>query len=194
MHTAGPVSPRTPLQDGPIGVERLANKHDAGKSGVAVSWRAGRAWPAVPIRDRSARMSQNNVNRIMGAWTCDLHGHGAAAWLGREIAWQGRSLRGNDSVSMILLLGRSRGRLSAEPATPANAGGAPWFQCGYPWPGIAEFLRSSQQNRARSHSAHDSLVSSLSTASGRFSLSPYGTFWVLMKQQEHLQQKQWEKP
>ena len=61
-----------------------------------------------------ARMSQNNVNRIMGAWTDDSHGHGAAALLGQEIAWQGRSLRGNDSVSMILLLGSPGGRLSAE--------------------------------------------------------------------------------
>jgi len=50
----------------------------------------------------------------MGAWTCDSHGRGAAALLGHEIAWQGRSLRGNDSVSMILLLGSPRGRLSAE--------------------------------------------------------------------------------
>ena len=96
----------------------------------------------MPHPYRSARTSQNNVNRIMGAWTCDLHGHGAAAWLGREIAWQGRSLRGNDSVSMILLLGRSRGRLSAEPATPANAGGAFWFHSDRPWPGIAELCRS----------------------------------------------------
>jgi hypothetical protein len=31
-----------------------ANKRGAGKGGFAVLWRAGRAWPALPDRERSA--------------------------------------------------------------------------------------------------------------------------------------------
>jgi len=31
-----------------------ANERAAGKGGVAVLWRAGRAWPALPERERSA--------------------------------------------------------------------------------------------------------------------------------------------
>ena len=32
----------------------MANKRGAGKGGFAVLWRAGRAWPALPDRERSA--------------------------------------------------------------------------------------------------------------------------------------------
>ena len=31
----------------------MANKRGAGKGGFAVLWRAGRAWPALPDRERS---------------------------------------------------------------------------------------------------------------------------------------------
>jgi hypothetical protein len=34
-----------------------ANKRGAGKGGLAVLWRAGRAWPALPDRERSAAAS-----------------------------------------------------------------------------------------------------------------------------------------
>jgi hypothetical protein len=33
---------------------RWANKRGAGKGGFAVLWCAGRAWPALPDRERSA--------------------------------------------------------------------------------------------------------------------------------------------
>ena len=33
---------------------RRSNKRGSGKGGAAVLWRAGRAWPALPDRGRSA--------------------------------------------------------------------------------------------------------------------------------------------
>ncbi len=36
--------------------ETRANKRDAGKGGVAVWWRAGLARPALPDRERSAKL------------------------------------------------------------------------------------------------------------------------------------------
>jgi hypothetical protein len=35
-------------------MKRWANKRGAGKGGVAVLWRAGRVWPALPDRGRWA--------------------------------------------------------------------------------------------------------------------------------------------
>lgn len=34
--------------------QKTPNKRGAGKGGVAVLWRAGRDWPALPDRERSA--------------------------------------------------------------------------------------------------------------------------------------------
>ena len=38
--------------------EKAANKRGAGKGGLAVMWRAGRAWPALPDAERYAFTSQ----------------------------------------------------------------------------------------------------------------------------------------
>jgi hypothetical protein len=38
----------------------LPNKRGAGKGGIAVLWCAGRAWPALPDRERSAKSSNAN--------------------------------------------------------------------------------------------------------------------------------------
>jgi hypothetical protein len=35
-------------------LQKTPNKRGAGKGGAVVSWRAGRAWPALPDRERSA--------------------------------------------------------------------------------------------------------------------------------------------
>jgi hypothetical protein len=34
------------------------NKRSAGKGGVAILWRAGRAWPALPDRERWTRQER----------------------------------------------------------------------------------------------------------------------------------------
>ena len=41
-----------------------ANKRGAGRGGFAILWRAGRAWPALPDRERSAKWQPLNLSTM----------------------------------------------------------------------------------------------------------------------------------
>jgi hypothetical protein len=42
----------------------VPNKRGAGKGGLAVLWRAGRAWPALPDRERSVDVAFHTKDSI----------------------------------------------------------------------------------------------------------------------------------